>query len=94
MDTLVFGYALPTIRARSGLAPVRVRPCWANQKSAREIPLAPNYYGLSVFIGQQYQKYRTIDSGLIYAIIDDMFGKFTPADSYDEENPFTIDDMI
>src|SRR5699024_9393514 len=33
MDTLAVGYVLTTTRAHSGLAPVRVRPCWANQKS-------------------------------------------------------------
>ena len=31
-DTLVFGCNLPTIRAVWGLAPVRVRSCWANTK--------------------------------------------------------------
>ncbi|MFI3264301.1 MAG: hypothetical protein SNG38_03390 [Rikenellaceae bacterium] len=31
-DVNVPDYALPPIRARSGLAPVRIRPCWANQK--------------------------------------------------------------
>ena len=31
MDTLAFGCNLPTIRAVWGLAPVRVRSCWANQ---------------------------------------------------------------
>ena len=31
-DTLVFGCNLPTIRAVWGLAPVRVRSCWANKK--------------------------------------------------------------
>ena len=30
MDTLAFGCNLPTIRAVWGLAPVRVRSCWAN----------------------------------------------------------------
>ena len=29
-DTLAFGCNLPTIRAVWGLAPVRVRSCWAN----------------------------------------------------------------
>ena len=33
MDTLAFGCNLPTIRAVWGLAPVRVRSCWANQKN-------------------------------------------------------------
>ncbi len=40
-----------------------------------------------------YKSYRTIDSGLIRAIIDDLHGEFTPNDSYKEENPFTIEDM-
>ena len=31
-DTLAFGCNLPTIRAVWGLAPVRVRSCWANKK--------------------------------------------------------------
>ena len=31
MDTLAFGCNLPTIRAVWGLAPVRVRSCWANR---------------------------------------------------------------
>ena len=32
MDTLAFGCNLPTIRAVWGLAPVRVRSCWANNE--------------------------------------------------------------
>ena len=35
MDTLAFGCNLPTIRAVWGLAPVRVRSCWANIKKTR-----------------------------------------------------------
>ena len=31
-DTLAFGCNLPTIRAVWGLAPVRIRSCWANKK--------------------------------------------------------------
>ena len=34
MDTLAFGCNLPTIRAVWGLAPVRVRSCWANNEVA------------------------------------------------------------
>ena len=34
MDTLAFGCNLPTIRAVWGLAPVRVRSCWANKIKA------------------------------------------------------------
>ena len=34
MDTLAFGCDLPTIRAVWGLAPVRIRSCWANNKKA------------------------------------------------------------
>ena len=34
MDTLAFGCNLPTIRAVWGLAPVRVRSCWANKKES------------------------------------------------------------
>ena len=33
MDTLAFGCSLPTVRAAWGLAPVRIRSCWANQKA-------------------------------------------------------------
>ena len=33
-DTLAFGCNLPTIRAVWGLAPVRMRSCWANIKKA------------------------------------------------------------
>src|SRR5699024_5598763 len=33
MDTLAIGYALTATRSRSGLTPVRVRPCWANKKT-------------------------------------------------------------
>ena len=33
MDTLAFGCNLPTIRAVWGLAPVRVRSCWANKET-------------------------------------------------------------
>ena len=32
MDTLAFGCSLPTIWAVWGLAPVRVRSCWANNR--------------------------------------------------------------
>ena len=32
MDTLAFGCSLPTVRAAWGLAPVRIRSCWANRK--------------------------------------------------------------
>src|SRR5699024_9049626 len=34
MDTLAIGYALTATRSRSGLTPVRVRPCWANKKTS------------------------------------------------------------
>lgn len=30
MNTLVVGWTLPAVRARWGLAPVRIRSCWAN----------------------------------------------------------------
>ena len=32
MDTFAFGCSLPTVRATWGLAPVRIRSCWANQR--------------------------------------------------------------
>jgi hypothetical protein len=34
VDTLVLSYTLPTTRACSGLAPVRLRPCWAHKLKA------------------------------------------------------------
>ena len=36
-DTLTFGCALPTVKASSGLAPVRMHPCWANNKNPHSI---------------------------------------------------------
>ena len=38
-DTLVFGCNLPTIWAVWGLAPVRVRSCWANKEKQWIVPL-------------------------------------------------------
>ena len=35
MDTFAFGCSLPTVRAAWGLAPVRIRSCWANQQKKR-----------------------------------------------------------
>ena len=35
MDTLAFGCSLPTVRAAWGLAPVRIRSCWANMQFAQ-----------------------------------------------------------
>ena len=32
VDTLAFGCSLPTVRAAWGLAPVRIRSCWANNR--------------------------------------------------------------
>ena len=32
MNNLVVGWTLPAVRARWGLAPVRIRSCWANNK--------------------------------------------------------------
>ncbi len=40
MDTLAFGCSLPTVRAAWGLAPVRIRSCWANQKKRQPFPTA------------------------------------------------------
>ena len=34
MDTFAFGCSLPTVRATWGLAPVRIRSCWANKEKA------------------------------------------------------------
>ncbi|WP_446785538.1 hypothetical protein [Macellibacteroides fermentans] len=33
MNTLVVGWTLPAVRARWGLAPVRIRSCWANNNN-------------------------------------------------------------
>ena len=66
-DTLVFGCNLPTIRAVWGLAPVRVRSCWANKKEGQLIYIScpsfnfriscPNYSaaGVAVESAQQAQ---------------------------------------
>ena len=37
MDTFSFGCSLPTVRATWGLAPVRIRSCWANKESTLQI---------------------------------------------------------
>ena len=42
MDTLAFGCNLPTIRAVWGLAPVRVRSCWANKRWRPIMASTPN----------------------------------------------------
>src|SRR5690625_1261220 len=36
VDTLAFSYVLTATWSHSGLSPVRVRPCWANQKNLQE----------------------------------------------------------
>ena len=36
VDTLAFGCSLPTVRAAWGLAPVRIRSCWANINQGTE----------------------------------------------------------
>ena len=41
MDTLAVGYVLTATRSHLGLAPIRVRPCWANKKGSIKIML-PN----------------------------------------------------
>lgn len=46
MDTLAIGYKFPTIRALYGLAPIRLRPCWANQKAAAEFIRCCNLFVL------------------------------------------------
>ena len=43
-DTLAFGCNLPTIRAVWGLAPVRVRSCWTNQKRRPIITYLSPFY--------------------------------------------------
>ena len=42
MDTLAFGCNLPTIRAVWGLAPVRVRSCWANKRDEGDRKVPPS----------------------------------------------------
>ena len=37
VDTLAFGCSLPTVRAAWGLAPVRIRSCWANKQETQVI---------------------------------------------------------
>ena len=49
MDTLALGCSLPTVRAAWGLAPVRIRSCWANKKRGSKcllprIRLAATYF--------------------------------------------------
>ena len=44
MDTLAFGYSLPTVRAAWGLAPVRIRSCWANKKWGWNRTLQPTFF--------------------------------------------------
>ena len=41
MDTFAFGCSLPTVRATWGLAPVRIRSCWANKEES-DIGLKPS----------------------------------------------------
>ncbi|TGY88084.1 hypothetical protein E5329_25875, partial [Petralouisia muris] len=36
MDTLAFGYTLPTTRACYGLSPIRLRPYWAHTQKGEE----------------------------------------------------------
>ena len=51
MDTLAFGCNLPTIRAVWGLAPVRVRSCWANNAIRQGYPcLIENQYSVGIYI--------------------------------------------
>ena len=51
MDTLAFGCNLPTIRAVWGLAPVRVRSCWANNAIRQGCPcLIENQYSVGIYI--------------------------------------------
>src|SRR5699024_9061587 len=45
MDTLAFSYMLTATWSHSGLAPVRVRPCWANK-----IRPHPLYLGAALFL--------------------------------------------
>ena len=47
-DTLAFGCNLPTTRAVWGLAPVRIRSCWANKQEGRKCCSALLYPNLSI----------------------------------------------
>ena len=66
MDTLAFGCSLPTIRAVWGLAPVRVRSCWANKEKrptqdGRPLPLFHSGpYSGACFTNQDIGPIRTI----------------------------------
>src|SRR5699024_7648105 len=53
MDTLAIGYALTATRSRSGLTPVRVRPCWANKKA------------VGITVPQPFYKYFSISRHII-----------------------------
>ena len=46
MDTLAFGYTLPTTRVCYGLSPIRLRPYWAHYKKSRT---APRHSALTCF---------------------------------------------
>ena len=48
MDTLAFGCSLPTVRAAWGLAPVRIRSCWANKKEPGFLILACMFCSVDV----------------------------------------------
>ena len=41
IDTLAFGCSLPTVRVAWGLAPVRIRSCWANIRKVTVIRQPP-----------------------------------------------------
>ena len=51
MDTLAFGCNLPTIKAVWGLAPVRVRSCWANSNAPA---IHQDYRGFVIPINKEF----------------------------------------
>ena len=53
-DTLTFGCNLPTIRAVWGLAPVRVRSCWANIIRAAPFRVALIRWQAALLMGGYY----------------------------------------
>ena len=62
MDTLAFGCNLPTIRAVWGLAPVRIRSCWANHKRGTPVS-APLYSYVANSRGNSFYLRKSLPGG-------------------------------
>ena len=60
MDTLALGYAIPAIRAHSGLAPVRQCSCRAYNRKQQDLKKAPAAFCLCGF-----NKFALSDFGII-----------------------------